>query len=181
MTTEPRAVFVVGYIADVDELPRDVEKLRLPRRIAMIMDSSSPSSPETVFDQETYERFVRCVIDLVKPEAMIVRDEGNETTVHSIDETRQLQLRRPMEEREPFERIVLLKDGKAVAMIGSEPWANIGGPQPYNDDFVVPLFTAEDVSQQILSAVKPWTREVIIGTEGPRPPGLGRRLRNMFW
>src|SRR4051812_20980279 len=138
MSDERKVSLVVGYVPDVDALPADVERLGLRRRLALVLDTHRPSSPDMVFDEELYDRFLRIVIDAVKADAILVRDGKQEAKASGADELHRLQLARPEEEREPFERIVLSRGAVPVAVVGSEPWARVGGPRPYHDSYTVP-------------------------------------------
>ena len=129
MKSERSVGMVVGYVSGVDSLPDDVEQLGLHRRVAFVLDSYRSDQNDLYFDYELYAELLSAVTArLQKGKALhSVLPSGLSIDLSSADEVIEVLQALPAVETTPFPRILLKSDSKTIAVIGSEPWANVGG------------------------------------------------------
>lgn len=135
--------FIRGFVEGVDELPRRAEELGLGTRLAFSLTSYREGAVDLCFDHELYLALIAAVASAVSCDRFVVRDR----TGSSLDTTLQA-LREQMEaiaevEREPFEQLSIVRDERVHALVVSEPWARVGGPDPYHDSYVAAVFCDE--------------------------------------
>ena len=175
---------VVGYLPDVDRLPRDVARLGLPHRCAFILDTYSPLSVEMTFNAPLYHAMIGMVWDVLRCDRseLFLPDRQSagslaelETLVHEHTRT----------EDEPAPGLTLFRGSTAVGFMESQPWARVGGPDLYHDSYTVAVFTSEDVSDVFVArAHELSTRcetelvDVVRLDTQPPPPSLRERLRD---
>jgi hypothetical protein len=182
---------VTGYLPGIDVLPRWVQRLGLNRRVAFVLDSSRPGKVDTSFDAELYAALVDAAREVFRADRIASVSATGETLKEFRAASDLMREYEPLPEvdRDPLEQALLLRGETIVAAIGSEPWANAGGPQPYHDSFTVPIYSQDDAAAELEAAARSTCArlgaditEVVHGGPTPLPPGILRRLvTRFFW
>lgn len=180
---------VVGYVPRVDQRPRWAQDLGFDRRVAFVLETYRPDQgPDMFFDLELYAALLQGAREVFQADRMVVVSPQGRTTelAEAPDVVRLLELRRELD-REPLEQLVLRRGDAVVASIGSEPWANAGGPSPYHDSYTVPIYSSEDRSTDLIAAARATRHElgavieeVIHADAEPTAIGWPARLRAWF-
>lgn len=142
----PPITLVNGFVEGIDKLPRDIRELGLTRRIAFVMSSYRQDSVDMEFDVSQYVNVVDCVLRAVRAdEVRIVMAEhgdisGSNDGTLAAEDFGEFARAHGQTISSPFVRILVMRGGRPVAAIGSEPWVSIGGPPIYHDAYVIPAF-----------------------------------------
>src|SRR5262249_58590405 len=93
-----------------------------------------PDKVDAYFDAELYGALLEAVRNVLNAEKLTAVLPSGKTEDVS-DPTACLKLLRsvPEVEQRPFERVTCHRDRTVLGLIGSEPWAAVGGPRPYDD------------------------------------------------
>jgi hypothetical protein len=139
---------VVGYMPNVDRLPRAAKRLGLDHRVAFVMRTDSPYSDGAVFNAPLYHALVVMVWDVLQSDRAEV---DWEIGVSSLAELETLMTEHSGLEDMPLPRLVMFRGPTAVGLLESEPWVHVGGPQPYDDSYNIAVFTSSDVSDLLVA------------------------------
>jgi hypothetical protein len=140
---------VVGYLP-YDRLPPEGRRLGLTQRTAFILGSYRSDKVDEYFDTELYAALVDSVRRTVRADKTIVVLSSGESADVSTGPDFERQLRVLAQNAQlPLSKITCVRGSLPVAMIGSEPYANVGGPPPYHDSYTVPALSREDISEAL--------------------------------
>jgi hypothetical protein len=153
-SSDRKLKIVLGYLP-VDELPAKARDLRLFCRVTFILESYRAQAVDAFFDAELYAALVDVVRRIVRPDRIVTRlPSGNFVEMASTGDFENELRHRAQEAEAPLEDITLFRESIAVAFVTSEPYVNAGGPPPYNDSYAVPVFSSEDISDDVMREVK---------------------------
>jgi len=143
---------VVGYIPGVDRASDSARELSFKYRTAFVLETFHPDKVDMYFEVKLYCALVQAVggivgADILRAELSSGKRVDLATAIECMAQLEQL----PEHEREPFPRVACLREGRIVAIIESEPWARVGGPDPYHDSYTVAVFSASDLSNELLT------------------------------
>src|SRR5919106_2716961 len=177
---------VVGYVPGPDDIPRDIRALGLVRRVAFVLDTFRSDKVDMYFDAELYVGLVDAVREITGAERMsAVAPSGERVEIADSTALAGLLEREPEVEREPLQRIFLYRSNTLVCAIGSEPWAQVGGPELYQDSYTVPVYSSDDLADRlevaarsVCSRLRAELTRVFRGSDIPMPPGVLARVRN---
>lgn len=180
--------FVVGFIPRVDTLPGDLAKIGLTQRFAFVLETFRAGCVDAFFDAALYEGLVTVVFKVVAADTIRVVISRRETReVSSSEEFHRLVFALPDAEREPFSRLFFLRASSVIAVMESQPWMQVGGPDPYHDSYTLAVFTKTDLSDLVLGETRVFVKKmggdissVITGQGEPTPYGLIDRIKNLF-
>lgn len=154
MTLEPRQErvlrMVLGYLPGIDNLPRFAHRVGLQCRTAFILDSYRSSCVDMYFDVELYASLLDGIGRIFRPDRATAYEEGHRI----IDITAPSGARKTLlsaEECKPFSRIDYSCGEATVAVIVSEPWAQVGGPEPYHDSYTFSVYSADDAQGALIA------------------------------
>ena len=137
---------VVGYLQDIDGLPRDAGRLALQERIAFVLPQR-PNSVDCEPDPTAYLDLLRSIEEVLAPATIRCRtDERDVFSEYSPQSFLAYVTGMAPPLYEPLDRVQFLGDGRVLGLLVSEPWGRVGGPAPYHDSYVAALFTARDTS-----------------------------------
>src|SRR5687768_6869728 len=140
--------FVIGFVPTVDKLPRDLMKMGLARRFAFVLETYRADSVDEVFDVGLYEGILKLVLKIVQASTIrVVISRRENRDVSAFEDLHELLLAVPEAKREPFGRCYFVRGSSVVAAMESEPWAHVGGPEPYHDSYTLAVFTKLDLSE----------------------------------
>lgn len=175
---------VFGYKAGIDALPHRFHALGLTRRVAFVLSTYRPDEVDLYFDVELYAALVEAVRDVFGADRMTAKA----STVEAMDRSDASGVKHLVDragEDMPLDEVILHRGDTVMAAIGSEPWANVGGPEPYNDSYAIPIYSREDRTAALEEAARATCRklggeisEVIRMDEAPSPPGVLSRLKS---
>jgi hypothetical protein len=168
---------VLGYVRGVDRLPRQARRLGLVRRSALVLDTYRPDSPDALLDSALYAALVVAVARAVSAMASLARLEGGAVLDVSAPGAALVALEAiPEVERVPYPEVEYRSGAAVVALALHEPYANVGGPDPYHDSHTIAVYTAADRSRELEEEIARAVQrcagaplEVIHG--GPSPVG----------
>ena len=176
---------VVGYVPRVDALPGWVRSLGLTRRVAFVLSSYRSDKVDLFFDAELNAALLDAAREVCRADriaSMFPSDEILKEFRTATDLMREYEPL-PEIERDPLERAVLQRGGMVVAAVGSEPWADVGGPMPYHDSYTIPIYSLDDAGAELEEAARSTCRrlgaevtEVVQGSATPVPPGVLQRV-----
>jgi hypothetical protein len=123
------------------------------------MESYRPDRHDYFFDGELYAAFMETLWQLLAPDLAVLRHPRTEMReLRSLEDMIRTVQHEAQQKEEPLEEILLKRDGGDVALVVSEPWAKVGGPEPYHDAYVVAVFSRDRIAaaleQGIRSAVE---------------------------
>ena len=180
---------VVGYLPRVDRLPSWVRSLGLNLRVAFVLDSYRLDKVDLFFDAELYAALLDEVREVCRADRIASLSPTGETLKEFRTAADLMRDYEPLPEieRDPLKRALVRREDTIVAAIGSEPWAEVGGPMPYNDSYTIPIYSAHDASAQLEAAARSTCRrlgaeirEVVHAGAAPTPPGLLERLTRLW-
>ena len=174
---------VTGYLASVDRLPRDAERLGLRHRCAFVMHTDSPRHVDMVFNASLYHAMIAMVWAALRCDRAEVFFPFRKTAV-SVEELETRAHEHTREADMPVPKLVLFRGSIAVGYMESQPWAIAGGPEPYHDSYTVAVFTGSDVSDVFVAQAHELATRcetefqgvIRMGVEPPIP-GFLERLR----
>lgn len=157
--------FIRGFVGGVDELPRRADELGLRTRLAFSLSSYREGAVDLCFDHELYLALIAAVASAVGCDWFVVGDGTGSALDSSLQALRERMETVPEVEREPFEQISIARDERVRALVVSEPWARVGGPDPYHDSYVAAVFCDEGsiakVEQEARAACEHMGAEVV--------------------
>jgi hypothetical protein len=177
---------VIGYLPGIDRLPSDLLTLGLVHRFAFVLETFRSDSADIYFDSSLYGKLVNIISNVAPSNSIRVVPERKEPAreVHNAEEICELFNEIPRVRQKPFYRLLFMNDSLVVAVLESEPWAQVGGPLPYHDSYTLSLFTASDLSQELVKAARVFVEqagvelsEVIQGNSTPVNPGVIDKLK----
>jgi hypothetical protein len=183
---------VLGYVRGVDRLPRQARRLGLVQRSALVLDTYRPDSPDALLDAALYAALVVAVARAVAATASWARLEGGGVLDVSAPGAALVALEAiPEVERVPFPKVEYRSGAAIVALALHEPYANVGGPEPYHDSHTIAVYTAADrfkeLEEEVARAVQRSageSLEVIHGEPSPVGGGffetLGAKVASIF-
>jgi hypothetical protein len=175
---------LVDYVGGMDSRARQVRDLGLKRRVAFVLDTIRRGEEDLHFDPDLYVAILQAARDAFHADRVVAVSATDETTelAGATDRVR-LSNREREAPREPPEQVLLYRDGRIVAAIGSEPRVRVGGPDPYHDSHTIPISFDDDRTLELKAAVRATCRELgAFVTESvraaPEPSGPLRRRRS---
>jgi len=179
---------VIGYVPRVDRLPSELRKLGLTQRVAFVLDSFRSDKVDMYFDEELYASLMAAVREASSADRMFYASASGEAfEIGDAMDVNRLLARQPEGEREPLSRVIVVRERTTAAVIGSEPWAHCGGPEPYHDSYTVPIYSREDMAERLEAAARNVCQRlgvelatVLRASETPVPPGTLARLKSLF-
>lgn len=165
--------FVRGFVAGVDKLPKVADRHGFRTRIAFVIDSFREGAADAVFDADVYIAMISAVAEAVDACEFRIGAQS----VSSISEVADQMASVPREDREPFETVFLSNLEKPQAIVFSEPWVRVGGPDPYHDAYVAAVLTDSDSVERVEKCARQKCEQVgvevvetIIAQEAPTTP-----------
>jgi len=141
---------VVGYLRDVDRLPRDAARLGLPHRCAFVMDTYSPDSVDDTFNAPLYHAMIGMVWGVLRCDRADVF-LPNRRSAASLAELETLVHKYTRTEDMPVPEMIMFRGPAPAAFMESQLWALAGGPPVYHDSYTVAVFTSADVSDRLVA------------------------------
>lgn len=154
MTTERKMKLVIGYLP-FDSLSAEAAKLQLTHRVTFVLETYRADNVDLFFDAELYAALVDGVRRIVKADRVVVHvsSEKSIELLATADFERELNSY-AQGAQAPLLRVTCIRGSSVAAIVLSEPYANVGGPPPYNDSYAVPVFSFEDISDQMTVEAK---------------------------
>lgn len=180
---------IAEYVAGMGQLERQVRDLGLDRRMAFVLDTVRQGEEHLPFDPKLYIALLHAARDAFQADRLVALSSTGETT-ELAGATDRVRLTKGEAEipREPPEQVLLYREGRIVAAIGSEPWVRVGGPDPSHDSYTIPISSAEDRTMELKAAARAAFGELgafvtesnRAGGRPPRPSGFLRSLLSRF-
>jgi hypothetical protein len=118
----------------------------LRRRFAIVLSSYRPDKDGMYFDADLFVRLLDGLLAVLLHDTLEIELPGDAVCLRSLDELSAIYAGCPEMERDPPSRMRIYNNGELVAIEDTEPWAYVGGPEPYHDSYTLSLYTAEDQS-----------------------------------
>jgi hypothetical protein len=173
---------VLGFIADVDEIPDEAAAAGLLRRFAVSMISAGPELSEPFFDRAVLRAVFAALLPLWTVDRVISRKSGGAALIFasSIEAIEEGALAE--DPADLFRAMTMLFRDRAVCVVRSIPYFALGGPAPYHDAFVfeffVPSYDTKEVEGLLRSASCRSAFPLEIVTAWPEPKwGKWARVR----
>lgn len=156
MTESENFRFVLGYLPEIDCVPKTAATLGLSCRVAAVLNC--PDVPRSALYWDMLGAFVGSLqhdsiafeIDIDHDSITFEIGAGNVRLVFtSVDAMREYVERRPEKFGRPFNRAALLLHNEVTAIIDTEPWAMGGGPQPYSDSWTFAIYRETDEASRL--------------------------------
>lgn len=148
MTYHQGVRFVRGFVEGVDDIPARAKQIGFQSRLAFVLSTYRAGEIDLMFDDDLYLALVGAISSAVGCDEFRVGPADPQEKV-SPAELRSRLKGEPGSEREPFEFLEAVHHGRVRAVIVSEPWARVGGPEPYHDSFVAAVFSDEESLSRI--------------------------------
>lgn len=134
---------IFGYLPEIDRVPDTARKLGLLCRVAAVLYDDE--IPHSLFYWDLVEAFVESLpgdsvtFEIETDKDLLVFSSAS-LLRRSADGCPELGI--------PFNRATFYLRGRGQAFIDVEPWAMIGGPDPYHDSWTFAIYReTEDVTQ----------------------------------
>jgi hypothetical protein len=147
MTTT--VAFVIGTHKETP-IPKEVKKLGLLERFAIIQNTSRPDKTYMYFDSDIAMKVLGGLEQVWGIEAHIIY-LGTSVTTQKLADTYN---HTPEEERDVFERAAFYQDDKTVCLVVSEDWAAVGGPAVYHDSVTYSVYSATNRSEDYVTVLQ---------------------------
>jgi hypothetical protein len=148
MTGHQGVRFVRGFVEGVDDIPARAKKIGFQSRLAFALSTYRVGEVDLLFDDDLYLALVGAISSAVGCDEFRVEPSDPQEKI-SLAGLRSRLKAEPETEREPFELLEAVHKGRVCAVIVSEPWARVGGPDPYHDSYVAAVFSDEELLGKI--------------------------------
>lgn len=162
MAASDRTVaLVTGYIRNVDRPDEEATKLGLPSRLAVVLSTGRKDKDYMYFDEELFLSLVEGIASAIPHDSLrMAMDPDNKVAFASLDELRRHYAGIAEEDREPFFRAWLVRNGQTACFIQTEFFVFVGGPQPYSDSYTLALYFREVGPERLSQACRDATERV---------------------
>ena len=164
ITANTSVRFVKGY-HEVTPVPQLAIDKHLEHRLGVILDIC----PEGVghwdalyeLEAQLFLGVLREISHVIDHDTLRIEVEGG-MECESVDALGEHLLAIPEEDRVPPLRMHFRRKGKLVCLEETEFWSQCGGPLPYSDSDTLSFYTAEDMSELLVSVCSAACRRVSV-------------------
>lgn len=156
MPTERTFKMVLGFHRETP-VPSDVQRLNLPYRTAIVLDTYRSWSPDMYFDSQLFLALLAPIDRSFTPSTLSIAIQLYEPerlqTIEGLAELAAFYAAQPSDADIPDEA-TWVRDGHIIARGFSERWDLVGGPSLYHDSLTFSVFSRTPLPDSVLAQVR---------------------------